>query len=197
MTPFARHLLGTALPLAIVAVIAASLAYSVASRRGDGGHARGWRAATRALLAVYAVGLIWWTIVLANPNFDGARHANLVPFREISRSLTDREPGYGLLNFWGNIVAFVPVGVLALLAIRRARPWGWAIAIASGIGLSAAIEATQYTIGRSADVDDVILNGAGVVVGVVVAALIRRVLSPAPPGQRSLPHERPTPRLGS
>ncbi len=181
MSPFARHLLATALPLVIVAAVAAVVAYSLARRGPKGGHLRARRAATRALLASYIVGLLWWTIVLANPNYDGSRHANLVPFREIARSLTDREPGYGLLNFWGNIVAFVPVGALALLSFRRVRG-AWLAAIGAGGAVSVAIEIAQYSIGRSADVDDVILNVAGVAAGVAVAAITRRVWSSAHSG---------------
>lgn len=175
MAPFAARLLATALPLALLATAAAATAYLLARRRGVGesGHAR--RAAVRALLAAYAVGLAWWTIVLANPNHDGSRHANLVPFREIVRSLTDRQPGYGLLNFWGNIVAFVPIGVLALLALRRGRRWAWLIALAGGAALSAALEISQYGVGRSADIDDVLLNAVGVGLGVALASAARRL----------------------
>jgi glycopeptide antibiotics resistance protein len=182
MAPFAARLLATALPLAIFATVAAAAAYALARRHGDGepGHAR--RVATRAVLAVYAFGLAWWTVGLANPNHNGGHHANLVPFREIVRSLTDREPGYGLLNFWGNIVAFVPVGVLALLAIRRDRRRAWLVALAGGTALSAVLEVSQYGVGRSADIDDVILNVIGVGLGVALACAVRRELSrrPAP-----------------
>jgi glycopeptide antibiotics resistance protein len=172
-------------PLLVLATGGAATAYALARRRSSAelGHAR--RAAVRALLSAYAVGLAWWTIVLANPNRDGARHANLVPFREIARSLTDREPGYGLLNFWGNIIAFVPIGVLALLALQRDRRRAWIVALAGGATLSATLEISQYWVGRSADIDDVILNAIGVALGVAVACAARlashrdRTLSPA------------------
>jgi glycopeptide antibiotics resistance protein len=185
MAPFAARLLATALPLVLLATATSATAYVLARRRGSAepGHAR--RVAVGALLAAYAFGLAWWTIVLANPNHDGARHANLVPFREIARSLTDHEPGYGLLNFWGNIVAFVPVGVLALLAVRRDRRRAWLVALAGGAALSAALEISQFGVGRSADIDDVILNAVGVGLGVALACAGRRswtrgrTLSPA------------------
>jgi glycopeptide antibiotics resistance protein len=131
------------------------------------------RAATRALLATYAVGLGWWTIVIANPSQDGSRHANLVPFREIARSLTVHVSGYGLLNFWGNIVAFVPIGVLGLLAVRRRRRLTWLVVIVGGTALSAVVEISQYGVGRSADIDDVILNAIGVAIGVALAFAAR------------------------
>ena len=174
MTTFARHLLGTAAPLAVLAVLSAAIAYAVSRRRGAGNRSDARLAVVRALLAVYGVGVIWWTIVLPNPDKDGWRHANLVPLREIARSLTNHEPGYGILNFWGNIAAFVPIGVLGYLAIRDGRRWAWLLALTGGVAFSASIEVTQYTIGRSADVDDVILNGLGVIVGMAIAGLARR-----------------------
>lgn len=188
MAPFAARLLWTALPLVLLATAAAATAYALARRRGAGEPGFARRVAVRALLAVYAFGLAWWTIGLANPNHDGARHANLIPFREIARSLTDREPGYGLLNFWGNIVAFVPIGVLGILAVRRDRRRAWLVALVGGTALSAALEVSQYGVGRSADVDDVILNAIGVGLGVALACAARRVstrartLSPAGTG---------------
>lgn len=184
MSPFARHLLATAIPLATAAVVVATGSYVLARHRSNGDRSRARRAAVRALLATYVLGLAWWTIVLANPNYDGSRHANLAPFREIARSLTDREPGYGLLNFWGNIVAFVPLGALALVSLRRSRG-AWLAAFGAGVAVSVAIEITQYSIGRSADVDDVILNAAGVALGVAFA---RIMWSSAHFGPKS-PHE--------
>jgi len=186
MTGFASLLLGTALPLAALAALVSGSAYALARRGGEAapGHAR--RVAIRALLATYAFALAWWTIILANPNKDGVRHANLTPFREIARSLTNNEPGYGVLNFWGNIVAFVPVGVLALLAMARGRRLAWFLALAGGTALSATLEVAQYAVGRSADIDDVILNAIGVGCGVMLAIVLPRVRTPrskaGPPG---------------
>jgi VanZ family protein len=171
MTGFAAHLLATALPLAAVATAAAWTSYAVARRHGTREHAR--RAATRALLAAYALGLAWWTILLANPAQTAERHANLVPFREIARSLSAPDTRYGLLNLWGNVVAFVPVGVLGLLALRRGSRVAWLIVLGAGTALSVVLEVAQYGVGRSADVDDVILNGIGVGLGIALAAIAR------------------------
>jgi glycopeptide antibiotics resistance protein len=175
MAPFAARLLATALPLAIFATVAAAAAYALSRRSGEGdpGHAR--RVATRAVLAVYGFGLAWWTVGLANPNHNGGHHANLVPFREIVRSLTDPEPGYGLLNFWGNIVAFVPVGALAILSLRPERRWPWLAALLGGTLGSVTLETAQYFVGRSADVDDVILNTVGVGLGIALITAGRRL----------------------
>ncbi len=186
MDVFAYRLLQTALPLALLAVVAGRVAYVVARRQPGAEPGSPRRAATRALLASYAVGLGWWTIVIANPGQDGSRRANLVPFREIARSLTVHISRYGLLNFWGNIVAFVPIGVLALLALRRDRRSAWLVALAGGTALSAALEISQFWVGRSADIDDVILNAMGVALGVVLGVALARAARPASTRSRTL-----------
>jgi glycopeptide antibiotics resistance protein len=178
MDVFAYRLLQTALPLALLAIVAGRAAYVVARRRPGAEPGSPRRAATRALLASYALGLGWWTVVIANPSQDGSRHANLVPFREIARSLTVHVSEYGLLNFWGNIVAFVPVGALALLSFPRNWRRAWLVAWAGGAALSAVLEISQYVVGRSADIDDVILNAVGVGLGVALALVARRLPTP-------------------
>ena len=61
-----------------------------------------------------------------------------------------------------NIGIFLPVGVFSALLWRKPRWWK---SLAVGLGASTAIESIQYFIGRSADVDDVLLNTAGVLGG--------------------------------
>jgi len=69
----------------------------------------------------------------------------------------------------------MPIGVLAPLAMARGRRLGWLLALAGGTALSATLEAAQYAVGRSADIDDVILNAIGVGCGVALAVAVRRV----------------------
>jgi len=79
----------------------------------------------------------------------------------------------------GNVAAFVPVGVLAPLLAPRYRSWPFALAV--GLVVSVAIELGQlglslwvgYTYRRS-DVDDVILNVAGALLGYVLWKLAQR-----------------------
>jgi glycopeptide antibiotics resistance protein len=99
--------------------------------------------------------------------------ANLAPFRTIGLYLREPQSLISLLNLAGNVALFVPVGVLASLVFRGLRWWG-ALALAVGVGL--AIEGTQAALRVGIfDVDDVILNGLGVMVGYgAVAAFARR-----------------------
>ena len=88
---------------------------------------------------------------------------NWVPFRSIVRDW--RVGGWGfVVNFLGNLVAFLPMGLLPPL-IRTKRMALWQVALFS-LSISFAIEAGQYVSGRRVpDVDDLILNTLGGAVG--------------------------------
>jgi glycopeptide antibiotics resistance protein len=69
-----------------------------------------------------------------------------------------------VVNFLGNIVAFMPIGMIPPLA-RPRRAGVWPSALLS-LSLSVLIEAVQFsTARRVADVDDIILNTAGGILG--------------------------------
>jgi glycopeptide antibiotics resistance protein len=160
----------TVIPVLVIGGMVVWLTLITVHRRRGADESR--LAATRALLGVGVLTLLWWTLVLSNPDFPSSRALNLVPFREISRALRSPESGYGIVNLWGNIVVFVPIGILAFLSMRKAS--APMVAFASGVALSAGIEAAQYAVGRSADVDDVILNTIGIALGVLSVSLTRR-----------------------
>ncbi|PAD34536.1 VanZ family protein [Terribacillus saccharophilus] len=80
--------------------------------------------------------------------------------------------GYGLAlkNLGGNILLFVPLGFYLPLLIRRTR--SFFIVVLCGFVFSTAVESTQgllnYFVGynyRSVDIDDVILNVLGAMLG--------------------------------
>ncbi|MFO0954883.1 MAG: VanZ family protein [Isosphaeraceae bacterium] len=101
---------------------------------------------------------------------------NLTPFRsmQIDWTLGGR---HLVVNFIGNIVAFLPFGVLLG---RMLGPKASALRVtALAAGLSAAVELTQYLSGRRvADVDDVILNGLGALLGYLILLGFRRRQAP-------------------
>src|SRR5437667_5330809 len=80
-------------------------------------------------------------------------------------------------NARGNVMLFIPLGILIPLVWRRLRFWsGVQIAIA----LSSSIELVQYLlrawINRSADVNDVVLNVLGASLGLALVFLLRLLL---------------------
>lgn len=99
---------------------------------------------------------------------------NFTPFTETAKLW------YGLtrFDFWyqslGNVLWFVPLGFGYGLLSKRPRLIG---AVGLGVGLSLTIETLQFLlISGVADIDDVIFNGLGAVLGYVAVRLTRKRL---------------------
>lgn len=85
---------------------------------------------------------------------------NFVLFREIFRySLGSR---LFFKNIVGNVLLFVPYGFFAALYLKLKKP---VLAIFLNFIASLAIESTQFMIGRVFDVDDILLNVLGGLIG--------------------------------
>jgi glycopeptide antibiotics resistance protein len=117
------------------------------------------------LIAVLAV-LPFGTVVARHP----VAWVAIIPFDTVTHALARGLTPATFVSVVGNIAAFVPIGLLAPLGWQRWRTWSAALAL--GIGISLAIEASQLAISiavgvsyRRADVDDVILNGLGTAIG--------------------------------
>ena len=93
----------------------------------------------------------------------------LTPLQEIWRAF--RGPWVMFLML-ANIGSFAPVGFFPALLWRR---WRWWKALLLGFFSSCAIEFIQFFIGRSTDIDDVILNTTGALLGFALYALCRAV----------------------
>ena len=104
------------------------------------------------------------------PGVHGDYHYNLVPFAEIRRFLTAGKKltaGAVFLNLGGNIIGFIPFGFFLPVIDRHFRSVPKVTFL--GMLLSAAVELTQLVpkIG-TCDVDDVILNTLGTLIGVLL-----------------------------
>ncbi len=103
--------------------------------------------------------------------YDWHGRFNLVPLASISDLIRHTSRATALNNIGGNIVMFVPLGVLLPLLSRKLRSLGsliWRVAL-----ISAAIEILQLlTRVRATDVDDVILNVVGAAIGYAVFRLV-------------------------
>lgn len=73
-----------------------------------------------------------------------------------------------------NIVMFVPYGLLLPIVLKRLRTW-WKTGLVA-LATTVLIETTQYFIGRSADIDDVIMNLTGGLLGYGLFFLLNRRL---------------------
>ncbi|HSX69098.1 VanZ family protein [Nocardioides sp.] len=72
----------------------------------------------------------------------------------------------GMVQIFGNVLMFVPVGWLIAVLAPRFRV---VVGAAAGLGVSAVVEVWQMLSGSFGDVDDLILNGAGALLGALVA----------------------------
>ncbi len=99
------------------------------------------------------------------PYFDlwGLEHRiSLIPFSDLDSAF----------NVMGNIVMFLPFGFFAALLWRE---FGWKRALALGFGITLFIECWQLLVGRTSDIDDLILNTLGVVCGYLLWRLAQRL----------------------
>ena len=101
--------------------------------------------------------------LLTRAELNTVRGYNLVPFSEMFRYEIESTSFY--LNVVGNIVIFIPFGYLISTYIKPKRILS--ILIVSVIS-SATVEFVQLCIGRSFDVDDIILNSLGAIIGFLI-----------------------------
>lgn len=101
---------------------------------------------------------------------------NLELFKEIKRFYHYREQlgmKAFLLNVVGNVLAFWPCGFFLPVVSRRSRRWYNAILLC--FGLSFGIEVTQLFLKvGSFDVDDLLLNTAGGILGFICNRIVQR-----------------------
>ncbi|QRG67564.1 VanZ family protein [Brevibacillus choshinensis] len=101
---------------------------------------------------------------------------NLIPFHEIRNYLANMSEGVRIVNFIGNVLAFLPFGfLLPFLHMQKDRSF-WKTAILSFL-FSLCLEAAQLiaSIGIF-DVDDLLLNTTGGMLGYIGYKLCRLVL---------------------
>ena len=73
-----------------------------------------------------------------------------------------------------NVLLFVPLGFLVPLVFEKVKPLG---AVFICLGATCIIELVQPVIGRTGDLDDVIANFLGGILGAATAAIVIRVLN--------------------
>ena len=118
------------------------------------------------LMAIYLTIVLTYTI---SPDYFfidlGLKgNINLIPFRV----LTDisKNP----LNFWGNIAMFIPLGALLVMLSSQCQKLRTTLLL--GAALSLFIEIMQLFSYRSTDIDDVILNTCGALIGFLLGKII-------------------------
>ena len=137
-------------------------------------HASLYLLACTAAMVLYAT-IFWYGFSL---DFSVDYHMlNLIPLSWLFEPYTMGVPRM-LEQLALNIVMFVPRGLLlpvAMPTLRRFRRTA-----AECLAITLAIETLQYFTGRSADIDDVLLNLLGGMLGYALFALLRARLSERP-----------------
>jgi glycopeptide antibiotics resistance protein len=124
----------------------------------------------RVMLALLLVAYLIFLFDIALFQFPAAQPtANLVPFRSMIHDW--RLGGWPfVINFVGNIVAFVPMGFLPRFILKRPVKL-WEVVVLS-LAVSLLIEGGQLFSGRRVpDVDDLILNVLGGALGSSLASI--------------------------
>jgi Glycopeptide antibiotics resistance protein len=104
----------------------------------------------------------------------GLRRANFTPFESIQENIHRIANYNDQINLFGNIAIFLPCGILVGLWAKRTAISFLGAATLS-FGLSLALECSQFIFAMgSFDVDDLILNGLGGLLGWGMLFVVRR-----------------------
>lgn len=134
-----------------------------------------WHELGVGLFLIYLIAVLQKTVPFISflAGFRLKSTINLVPFNGILAILKQGEINYVLLNIVGNIVMFIPLGFFIPLLWKKARRT--ITVLAYGFGLSLLIEALQFLINRGTDIDDLILNIFGAILGYIFYTIFSRL----------------------
>ena len=126
------------------------------------------------LLALWLIGGLVLTLEPAHPLAGQVVDDNLVPFQTLGIYLANLGSWFWMRNLVGNLALLLPLGLLGPIALPAMDRW-WRIALVALL-VSTAIELTQLLVpDRSADIDDVIVNLLGALLGYGILKAGRRI----------------------
>ena len=126
-----------------------------------------------ALLGV-VVALILWITILSRETLIGTP-ITYRPFHALLSFMEEIQRGRLGVNFLGNIILFIPVGMLLPVAMDWKKMWKTVVA---GVGFSLIIEIIQLITSRGCfDIDDVILNGLSTAIGFGIYRVMKKQLT--------------------
>ncbi|MGW7415869.1 VanZ family protein [Streptomyces sp. NPDC054863] len=133
-----------------------------------------WVLMRGALIVLAFLVLVVFSVVLAkltlepSPASEGLVHSNLRPGASLRQYAQDYTFLAACKQVGGNVLLGVPFGVL--LPVLGARRWRFVRMLLMTVAVIVLVELTQGAIvsGRAFDVDDVIMNTAGALIGYVV-----------------------------
>lgn len=141
----------------------------------------------KILFSIYILFLILFVVLKFDGNFeriislhnsiienekDGIRNINLIPFRSMSPYLKNITETFAFKNIAANIVAFIPLGFF--ISNKNPKNVFKALIICLGVILSIELIQLFFKIGFF-DVDDIILNFIGSLLGVFISLFVRKM----------------------
>lgn len=119
------------------------------------------------LLALWLIGGLVLTLERAHPLPGQVVDDNLVPFHTLAIYWRNLGSEFWMRNLFGNLFLLLPLGLLGPIALPALDRW-WRIALVALL-YSVAIELIQLVVpDRSADIDDVLVNVIGALVGLAL-----------------------------
>ena len=133
------------------------------------------RTASRVLLGLYLICLLWLTLFKLSYDIVGViadyrtRSLNLIPFVTLGQT--------GLSETVSNVVTFVPFGILLALNFAKAPFWRLVLVV---LVFSVTVETLQYVLAiGTTDATDVVTNTLGGLVGIGLFRLVARLVDTA------------------
>ena len=124
------------------------------------------------LLGLWLAGGLLLTLQPAHPRPGQVVDDNLVPFHTLAIYWNNLGSEFWMRNLFGNLALLLPLGLLGPIALPGLDRW-WRIALVA-LAYSVAIEVIQLAVpDRSADIDDVIVNVTGALLGYAVFRMSR------------------------
>jgi glycopeptide antibiotics resistance protein len=140
----------------------------VDSRQRRGGRSSRWLHVAAlvyvAMLAVLTLLPVSWSVGLDQDNWPTDYRPQLVPFDGILLELS-RSPLETLVELFGNVMLFAPLGFLLPLLFPAARHWWQALTVGAGVSLAIELYQLAWPGVRKADVNDVLMNALGALLG--------------------------------
>jgi glycopeptide antibiotics resistance protein len=130
------------------------------------------RLAAGLVLGIWLTGGLLSTLLPAHPAPGLVVEPNVIPLHTIGIYLANLDSGYWVGQMVGNLLLLLPLGLLGPIVL----PWmdRWLRVLVAALALSSAIELAQLRVpDRSADVDDLLLNVVGAMLGYVILNVLR------------------------
>lgn len=97
--------------------------------------------------------------------------SNFIPLKDIIDNIVSIRSFRGVEQFVLNMIMFVPIGVLFPIVFNK-KGWNLKSIFLASFSITFMMELIQFVIGRAVDIDDIIANTLGGLVGYLLYAVV-------------------------